>query len=324
MKHDNPSLIADVRAASRDLVREFGLMNRTVAGTDLSVSAAHAIIEIGNTGGLSSKDLAERLVLEKSTVSRLVKSLIAKDEIREVRSKGDARVKYLHLTRRGAKTLRAIDAFAEDQVSGALNRLNDRAQQRVLKGLQDYSAALNAAAAHHPGPPGEATPRSGRIEIKAGFDPQLAGRIVEMLGPYMDRHMGFGVAFENRISADIAEFLSRIGSPQNETWRAELGGKIVGGISIDGQDLGAGLAHLRWFIVGDEARGRGAGRTLLAQALDYCDRRGFQETHLWTVKGLDAARGLYENNGFILADEYTGDQWGAEVLEQKFVRLRPS
>ena len=125
------------------------------------------------------------------------------------------------------------------------------------------------------------------------------------------------------IAADIAEFMARVDAPSNETWRAEIDGKILGSISIDGEDLGDGLAHLRWFIVGDEIRGGGVGGALLARALDFCDEHGYRETQLWTVKGLDAARRLYEKNGFVLADEYTGDQWGTDVVEQMFVRPNP-
>lgn len=51
---------------------------------------------------------------------------------------------------------------------------------------------------------------------------------------------------------------------------------------MDGEDRGANIAHLRWFIVDDSARGSGAGRTLLAKALDFARRQGFAETHLWT------------------------------------------
>ncbi len=317
MQHGISSLVSDIRSASRDLVREFGLMNRTVAGTDLSVSAVHAIIEIGRVEGLSSKHLCEKLLLEKSTVSRLVKSLVDREEIDEVRSKEDARIKYLHLTRRGRKTLRAIDEFAETQVSGALDRLDDRSRRRVLNGLRDYSTALKAASRPHDRP----RPLD-RIDIKTGYAPAIIGRVIEMFQSYMSEHFGFGAGFEARIAADLAEFVTRIDASRNEIWRAEMNGGIVGSISIDGEDLGDGLAHLRWFVVGDGLRGGGAGKALLSRALEFCDERGFRETHLWTVKGLDAARKLYESHGFELADEYFGDQWSTDVPEQKFIRPR--
>lgn len=317
MDPQTASLVSNIRAASRDLVRQFGFMSKTLAGTDLSASAVHAIIEVGAGDGVSSKELADRLLLEKSTVSRLVKTLVARDEVREVRSKDDARKKHLHLTAAGRKTLRTINRHAEAQVVGALDRLDECARYGVLKGLRDYSQALrdNAGRAATPGP-------HAGIGIETGYAPALVGRVLEMLVPYMNGHVGFGAAFEAKVASDLADFVSRLDAPQNQIWRAERDGGILGTIAIDGDTLADGIAQLRWFVVGDEIRGAGAGRALLSRALDFCDERGDDEIHLWTVSGLDAARHLYEENGFELAEEYNGDQWGAVALEQKFVRRR--
>ncbi|UCH40286.1 MAG: MarR family transcriptional regulator [Gammaproteobacteria bacterium] len=318
MHQVDSTLISEVRLASRDLVRQFGLMNQNVAGTDLSLSAVHAIIEVGRTEPLTSKELSNALLLEKSTVSRMVRSLIERGEIREVRSSDDLRVKHLHLTQQGKKTLRSINAFAEAQVSGALGQLDDLSQRTVLKGLVDYSIALKNASAVT-----VSTAMADRLVIEHGYVPTIVGRIIELLLLHMNKHYGFGQAFESRIAEDLAEFVSRLDSPRNEMWRAESRGRIVGSISIDGEDLGDGLAHLRWFVVSEEIRGSGTGRTLLTRAIDFCDQHGFSEIHLWTVKGLDAARKLYESHGFELVQEYHGDQWGAEVIEHKYVRYRP-
>ena len=46
----------------------------------------------------------------------------------------------------------------------------------------------------------------------------------------------------------------------------------------------------------------------------------FARTGLWTFKGLDAARHLYERNGFRLVNEYAGAQWGVNLMEQRFER----
>ncbi len=317
MHQANSPLVSEIRVASRDLVRQFGLMNQNVAGTHLSLSAVHAIIEIGRAKALSSKELSEKLLLEKSTISRIVRTLVNRGEIREVRSENDLRMKHLHLTQQGKKTLRAIDAFAEAQVSGALSQLDDLSQQRVITGLRDYSTALKNASS------GEASVSSlESIKIETGYVPTIIGRVIEILQSHMTKHYGFGAAFESRIAGDLADFVARLDSPQNGIWRAESGGRIVGSISIDGEDLDNGLAHLRWFIVSEEIRGGGIGHALLSRAIDFCDKHGFCEIHLWTVKGLDAARKLYENHGFKLVEEYYGDQWGAEVIEHKYVRNR--
>jgi DNA-binding MarR family transcriptional regulator/GNAT superfamily N-acetyltransferase len=314
------SLVSAVRAASRTLVRELGLMRQTVAGTDLSLSAVHAIIEIGRAGSLSSRDLCNKLQLEKSTISRLVKSLVEREEVRESRSQQDLRVKRLQLTTRGKRSLKAIDQFGEAQVSSALGCLDSEAQLRVLNGLQDYALALQTAASTKP----QSGVKQLPFTIHCGYRPTIIARTVEMVHLHMHRHFDFGLAFEARITADLAEFMTRIDAAENETWYAEVNGSIVGSISIDGQDLGAGRAHLRWFVVSDGIRGGGIGKALLAQALAFCDQRGFSETHLWTVQGLDAARKLYQSQGFELTEEYYGDQWGKRILEQKFVRKYPA
>jgi GNAT superfamily N-acetyltransferase len=106
-------------------------------------------------------------------------------------------------------------------------------------------------------------------------------------------------------------------------WTAADDGGLLGSIAIDGEDLGDGSAHLRWFIVADRARGTGLGRRLLEQALAFCDAQGFACTQLWTFDGLHAARRLYEANGFVLAEQWPGTQWGPLVQEQRFERTRP-
>ncbi len=137
---------------------------------------------------------------------------------------------------------------------------------------------------------------------------------------FYGRFAGFGRYFEARVAAELAGFANRLDNPRNELWLALVDQTTVGSIAIDGEDLGNGVAHLRWFIMDDDARGAGAGGRLLREALAFCDQSGFAETRLWTFDGLKAARKLYEAHGFALVEELPGRQWGSEVLEQTFAR----
>lgn len=83
-------------------------------------------------------------------------------------------------------------------------------------------------------------------------------------------------------------------------------------------------AHLRWFILDDGCRGHGIGRRLLAEAMRFCDEKGFHTVHLWTFNKLTAARRLYESFGFRLEKEWRGDQWGNRIIEQQFTRRNAS
>jgi DNA-binding MarR family transcriptional regulator len=138
-----PGLIDDIRAASRQMVRELGFMEATMAATDYPPSAIHTIIEIGIRGPLTSVQLAEFLNLEKSSVSRLVRKLIESGEVKEMSDADDARLKPLSLTAKGRRTLAALHDFGRRQVSGALSRLTDAERRTVREGLMLYAAALN-------------------------------------------------------------------------------------------------------------------------------------------------------------------------------------
>ena len=50
MQTISAEVISTIRSAARVLVREHGYMERTLAGTDLSPSAVHTIVELGESG----------------------------------------------------------------------------------------------------------------------------------------------------------------------------------------------------------------------------------------------------------------------------------
>ncbi|WP_143589560.1 bifunctional helix-turn-helix transcriptional regulator/GNAT family N-acetyltransferase [Thalassospira mesophila] len=304
-----------IREASRRLVRELGFMKPTLAGTDMPPSSVHTLVEIGRRGILTASELCEVLGLEKSSVSRLVQKLVRAGELVEGASAHDGRAKPLCLTPKGRETLARIDAFASAQVRAALQCLPPHSHATVHQGMGAYADALAASRTKTP------VLANPAPKIMPGYQPGIIGRVVEMHAHYYANISGFGAFFESKVASGMAEFAGRLDHRVNQIWAAtDGGGHVVGSIAIDGEDLGDNSAHLRWFIVGDGQRGSGVGRALLRQALSFCDACGFAKTRLWTFKGLDAARKLYEANGFILENEQTGQQWGTEVTEQTFVR----
>jgi DNA-binding MarR family transcriptional regulator len=138
------SLIDDIRAASRLMVRELGFMESTVAATDYPPSAVHTILEIGIRGPLTAMQLGDVLHLEKSSVSRMVRKLIESGELRETADPEDARIKPLSLTAKGRRTLAALHDYGRHQVSGALAPLSKAEQGIVRDGLMLYARALQA------------------------------------------------------------------------------------------------------------------------------------------------------------------------------------
>jgi GNAT superfamily N-acetyltransferase len=158
-----------------------------------------------------------------------------------------------------------------------------------------------------------------RYEI-AGYRPGALAAIVGLHAGYYARHWNFGLPFETKVGAELAEFLARHDAERDLFLVAYLNDDVVASVIIDQSGGGPRGAHLRWFIVSEAMQGKGLGADLLGRAVGFCDEHGYERIWLTTFAGLDAARSLYERFGFRLTGEAESDQWSAGVREQIFVR----
>ena len=73
-----------------------------------------------------------------------------------------------------------------------------------------------------------------------------------------------------------------------------------GALTIDGPrpETGRDAARLRFFILDESLRGRGLGRYMLVEAVQFCREKGYQHLFLTTLPGLEAAMRLYSAYGF--------------------------
>lgn len=156
------------------------------------------------------------------------------------------------------------------------------------------------------------------VEINKGYRPGVIGRVIELHGEYYHAHWSFGAFFEAKVACELAEFFRGYDAERDGFWTAAVGGRVEGSIAIDGLHAADEGAHLRWFIMSDELRGRGIGTRLLHAAVDFCRSRRYPRVYLWTFEGLHAARYLYEQAGFALFEQHRGAQWGTDVTEQHF------
>ena len=155
--------------------------------------------------------------------------------------------------------------------------------------------------------------------IIKGYRPGAIGRVAQLHGEYYHRHWGFGLFFEAKVATELSAFLSRCDETRDGFWVAVAEDQVEGAVVIDGYDAALAGAHLRWFIMSDRLRGRGAGNRLMETAMDFCRRRGYSKVYLWTFEGLTAAHHLYHKHGFALVEQRRGAQWGVTVNEQRFV-----
>jgi GNAT superfamily N-acetyltransferase len=149
--------------------------------------------------------------------------------------------------------------------------------------------------------------------------PGACARIAALHADYYGRNWGFGAVFKETITDGVAAFLERFDPRRDGFWTVCVEGNLAGAIAIDGIHAEGEGAHLRWFILSENLRGRGLGNLLLSRAIAFCRERGYPRIYLWTFEGLQTARHLYQKFGFRLVAARPGSQWGLEVMEQRFV-----
>ena len=169
-----------------------------------------------------------------------------------------------------------------------------------------------------------------RIQLVEGWKPGSIGFLIGEHGRYYARDWGFDAQFETKIAAGLGDFMARYTPTRDRLFLALDHETILGGLVIDGHYplhpyiTNPESVRLRWFILSDGARGRGVGAMLMRAAMAHVDALGVT-CMLGTFAGLDAARHLYEQHGFMLTSELDGASWGVRVREQEFQRqARPS
>lgn len=127
-----------------------GRGEHTPCGEPLSVAQAHALAELaGAATALSQSELADRLCLERSTVSRLVTQMEGRGWLRRARDHGDGRVVRLRLTEGGTRAAKKLQHAREEKYARILEYLSEAELHAVLTGLRTLVRASMEVADDH-------------------------------------------------------------------------------------------------------------------------------------------------------------------------------
>jgi len=97
-------------------------------------------------------------------------------------------------------------------------------------------------------------------------------------------------------------------APRSAYFVVETDGVVIGGggvAPLEGGDRDTCELRKMYFL--PEARGLGAGAAVMARCLDAARAFGFSRCYLETLRGMDAAKKLYERTGFRRLDAPLGD-----------------
>ncbi len=126
------------------LIRAFGLHKpeETPCGRPVSVAEAHSLMELSRVETLVQKELASRLRLEKSTVSRLVGMLEGRGWVERSRSPQDGRAVELRLTEAGRRTAEGIAEARRAKFARVLEAIPEEERGSVLDSMRILEEAM--------------------------------------------------------------------------------------------------------------------------------------------------------------------------------------
>ena len=119
------------------------------AGVRLSVSETFALGELVEAGALSQQDLAARLGLEKSTVSRLAAGMQERGWLSRERDTDDRRLYRLQLTEQGRDVADRVGAELSEHHGRLLARLSPQERHALGVGLAALVRELDAGHEGH-------------------------------------------------------------------------------------------------------------------------------------------------------------------------------
>lgn len=149
--------------------------------------------------------------------------------------------------------------------------------------------------------------------IRNTLKPGDLGQVAALHGKIYAEEHGFGIGFEAYVMKSLVEFYQNYNLQKDKVWVVESNGKLVGFLLL--MHRPENVAQLRYFVLEKKFRGRGIGKQLMQEWMDFYHSRGYSRAYLYTTSGLDSAASLYQRVGFEKVSEMVSTNFGVELLE---------
>lgn len=299
--------VAAVRRFGRFYTKQIGLLDEGLLKSPFSLTEGRVIYELASQSRPTATTVAAELGLDAGYMSRIVRSLVRRGLVEKRRSDADRRRVHLQLSEEGEKAFARLNADSDRQIRTILSRLGLAQRKRVVDAMAIVEGLLGGQEERPPGP--------SRYTLR-GHRPGDIGWVVERHGVLYAESHGWDARFEAMCAEIGARFLERYDPTRDRSWIAEVRGEKVGAVFLVRRSKTVG--QLRFLFVDPSARGLGLGTRLVSECVGHARHLGYRRMTLFTVRGLDGARRLYEAEGFELAHEEDGEGWSEGSIVQRW------
>jgi DNA-binding MarR family transcriptional regulator/L-amino acid N-acyltransferase YncA len=318
MKNLTKEAINELRQNARSVVRELGLLNDAYFEIGVTLAERHLLIELALNPSPTMGEIAERLLLDKSTISRLISKAVKKGYVKCITDKKDKRKRFLQITEKGTQTLNAFEPIAFNQTRNALLTLTDKEIETVHKGIALYAKGLKGARMQDKAANclildhGFEFEKQDNKKIESFFE--ISNRLSQMgytldlfhqkdeeaLYEIFREVVDSGSQFPYECSSK-EEFHRQFFTSQGQVYVCHsLKGKVVGGFYLRSNFSGRS-SHIAnaAYMIHHSYRGKGLGSLLIKASLHLAKDFGFQAMQFNMVLSQNAlAVKLYKRLGF--------------------------
>lgn len=306
MKGLSHTTINELRQNARSVVRELGLLNDAYFEIGVTLAERHLLIELSTIDSPTMGEIADRLLLDKSTVSRLISNVVKKGYVKCITDDKDKRRRFLKMTEKGQQTLEAFEPIAFTQTKNALCTLSTREVVTVCEGMALYAKGLKEAR----------TAESAPIDHQKNIESytKIIKRLRQLgytLDPYDTKDekelyeifrevVETGTQFPYE-SGSKEEFRHQFFTPQGRVYVCHsLKGEVVGGFYLKANYTGRSnhIANAA-YMMHSAYRGKGVGSLLIKASLHLAKELGLHAMQFNMVLSQNQlAIQLYKKLGF--------------------------
>jgi len=312
MENLSSTAINKLRHNARSMVRELGLLNDAYFEIGVTLAERHLLIELAGSPAPTMGEIAERLLLDKSTISRLISRAVKKGYIACITDEKDKRKRFLQITEVGKQTLQAFELIAFNQTKQALLTLTQEEVKTVHKGIALYAKGLRSSRTKDQSNErllsqdqmGEGIESLSEIFIRL----KQMGHLLRLFNASDEEGLyqifrevvDSGSQFPYECSS-IDEFHRQFFTPQGQVYVCHtLDGEVIGGFYLRPNFSGRSshIANAAYMIRGTY-RGKGVGSLLIKASLNFAKDLGFQGMQFNMVLSQNKlAVKLYQKLGF--------------------------
>lgn len=297
-----------VRAFNRFYTRQIGVLREGLLKSPFSLTELRVLYEIAQRQQPTATELCQQLGLDPGYLSRILRGFEKRGLVRKAASQADGRQSLLGLTERGKETFATLDTRQSAKVATMLRRLPPAGQARLVQAMSVIETMLGDR------------PESKTPFILRTHQPGDMGWVVHRHGVLYAQEYGYDESFEALVAEIVARFIQHFDPRRERCWIAEKDGEIAGSVFVVKKSKT--VAKLRLLLVEPSARGLGIGKRLVGECLRFARQVGYKKMVLWTQSELPAARHIYQEAGFRLAQEKKHQSWGRDDLVSQVWELK--